>query len=84
MPKASKQVIRAAIAYKDLGLGEPILIGTEDIVRTNMAELGLDGRTDIEIRDTALHHSVTPMPNFYSANYSGRGGFTATAFGWSQ
>ena len=47
-----EQVIRAAIAYKDLGLGEPILIGTEDIVRTNMAELGLDGRTDIEIRDT--------------------------------
>ncbi|MEC8099172.1 MAG: phosphate acyltransferase, partial [Pseudomonadota bacterium] len=47
-----EQVIRAAIAYKDLGLGEPILIGTEDIVRSNMAELGLDGRTDIEIRDT--------------------------------
>ena len=47
-----EQVIRAAIAYKDLGLGEPILIGTEDIVRANMVELGLDARTDIEIRDT--------------------------------
>ena len=47
-----EQVIRAAIAYKDLGLGEPILIGTEDIVRANMAALGLEGREDIEIRDT--------------------------------
>ena len=47
-----EQVIRAAIAYKDLGLGEPILIGTEQIVRNNMAALGLDGRDDIEIRDT--------------------------------
>ena len=47
-----EQVIRAAIAYKDLGLGEPILIGTKDIVRANMAALGLEGREDIEIRDT--------------------------------
>ena len=47
-----EQVIRAAIAYKDLGLGEPVLVGTEQIVRANMKELGLETRDDIEIRDT--------------------------------
>ncbi len=47
-----EQVIRAAIAYKDLGLGEPVLIGTEHIVRERMDELGLEGRSDIEICDT--------------------------------
>ena len=47
-----EQVIRAAIAYKDLGLGEPVLIGTEHIVRERMAELGLEERSDIEICDT--------------------------------
>ncbi|MGB0342697.1 MAG: NADP-dependent malic enzyme [Parvibaculales bacterium] len=47
-----EQVIRAAIAYKDLGLGEPVLIGTEHIVRERMGELGLEERSDIEICDT--------------------------------
>ena len=47
-----EQVIRAAIAYKDLGLGEPILIGTEVIVHEKMRELGLAARGDIIIHDT--------------------------------
>ena len=46
-----EQVIRAAIAYKDLGLGEPVLIGTESVVRETFSALGLEARDDIEIRD---------------------------------
>jgi malate dehydrogenase (oxaloacetate-decarboxylating)(NADP+) len=53
-----EQVIRAAIAYKDLGLGEPVLVGTEQIVRANMKELGLETRDDIEIRDTRASDSI--------------------------
>ncbi|MDA9230344.1 NADP-dependent malic enzyme [Alphaproteobacteria bacterium] len=59
-----EQVIRAAIAYKDLGLGEPILIGTAEIVRANMAELGLEGRTDIEIRDTRTAPQIDEYATF--------------------
>ena len=59
-----EQVIRAAIAYKDLGLGEPILIGTEDIVRANMIELGLEERTDMEIRDTRTSPQIQEYSNF--------------------
>ncbi|MCH1542058.1 MAG: NADP-dependent malic enzyme, partial [Alphaproteobacteria bacterium] len=53
-----EQVIRAAIAYKDLGLGEPVLVGTENIVRENMKALGLDARDDIEIRDTRMSDRI--------------------------
>ena len=59
-----EQVIRAAVAYKDLGLGEPILIGTEDTVRRGMASLGLDGRDDIEIRDTRASDKIEPYTEF--------------------
>jgi len=47
-----EQVIRAAAAFKDMGLGEPILIGTEDVVRAQMRDLGLEGRDDLEVYDT--------------------------------
>ena len=59
-----EQVIRAAVAYKDLGLGEPILIGTEDTVRQGMASLGLNGRDDIEIRDTRSSDKIEPYTEF--------------------
>ena len=59
-----EQVIRAAIAYKDSGLGEPILVGTQEIVRANMAQLGLDGRDDIEIRDTRTSGKIEAYADF--------------------
>jgi malate dehydrogenase (oxaloacetate-decarboxylating)(NADP+) len=59
-----EQVIRAAIAYKDMGLGEPILIGTEKIVRENMAALGIQNRDDIEIRDTRASNKIDEYSQF--------------------
>jgi malate dehydrogenase (oxaloacetate-decarboxylating)(NADP+) len=59
-----EQVIRAAIAYKDSGLGEPILVGTQEIVRANMAQLGLEGRDDIEIRDTRTSGKIEAYADF--------------------
>ncbi len=59
-----EQVIRAAIAYKDMGLGEPVLVGTEEIVRATMANLGLDGRDDIEIRDTRNSGKIEEYTSF--------------------
>lgn len=60
-----EQVIRAAIAYKDLELGEPILIGTESIVREKMEGLGLHDRNDIVIHDTRRSERL----EFYTDNF---------------
>jgi malate dehydrogenase (oxaloacetate-decarboxylating)(NADP+) len=68
-----EQVIRAAIAYKDLGLGEPILIGTQQIVRDNMKALGLDDRSDIEIRDTRASDRIDDYSAFLYERLQRRG-----------
>lgn len=56
-----EQVVRAAVAYRDLGLGEPILIGTQHIVLEQFEKLGLPA--DITIHDTRN----SPLSEKYSA-----------------
>jgi malate dehydrogenase (oxaloacetate-decarboxylating)(NADP+) len=41
--------IRAALAYRNAGLGEPVLIGREPRIRETMKNLGLSPEEDIEI-----------------------------------
>ena len=53
-----EQVIRAAIAYKDAGLGEPVLIGRDEIVLGNMKSIGLGDRDDLEIANTSKSERV--------------------------
>jgi malate dehydrogenase (oxaloacetate-decarboxylating)(NADP+) len=53
-----EQVIRAAIAYKDAGLGEPILIGRDEIVLENMKSIGLGDRDDLKIANTSNSERV--------------------------
>ncbi|MEC7185638.1 MAG: phosphate acyltransferase, partial [Pseudomonadota bacterium] len=53
-----EQVIRAAIAYKDAGLGEPVLIGRDEIVLENMKSIGLGDRDDLEIANTSKSERV--------------------------
>jgi len=43
------KVVRAAIAFRDQGLGTPILLGREEIVRGQMKDVGLEDETGIEI-----------------------------------
>ena len=48
-------VIRAAHAFKQQGLGEPILCGREELINANMQKAGLDPRTEnIEIINARL------------------------------
>jgi malate dehydrogenase (oxaloacetate-decarboxylating)(NADP+) len=49
-----ERVIRAAIAFRAAGYGEPILIGREETVRETMAKLGLSASTDLEIHNARL------------------------------
>ena len=49
-----ERVIRAAIAFRTSGYGEPVLIGREDTVRETMARLGLSGTDSVEIHNARL------------------------------
>ncbi|CDO59827.1 NADP-dependent malic enzyme [Candidatus Phaeomarinobacter ectocarpi] len=43
------KVVRAAIAFRDQGLGTPILLGREEIIRGQMKDVGLEDAAGIEI-----------------------------------
>ena len=49
-----ERVIRAALTFRDMGLGTPILVGREDQVRETMRAIGLDAHTDLDIRNARL------------------------------
>jgi malate dehydrogenase (oxaloacetate-decarboxylating)(NADP+) len=49
-----ERVIRAAIAFRSAGYGEPILIGREETVRETMARLGLAASSDLEIHNARV------------------------------
>ena len=49
-----QQVIRAAAEYRKRGFGQPILIGREDLVRQQIAEMGLTDCDGIEIHNARL------------------------------
>ena len=61
------KVIRAALTYRDLGLGVPVLIGREDVIRDTLGELGLDPNEELEIHDS--HASDEPDPRYFNYLY---------------
>ncbi len=75
-----EQVIRAATAFKDLGLGEPILIGTEHIVREKMQGLGLQERDDLIIHDTRQSDKVEIYTDFLYQRLQRRGRLRGDCF----
>lgn len=61
-----ERVIRAAIAFRSAGYGEPVLIGREETVRETMARLGLASSTDLEIHNARLSvHNEEYTANLY-------------------
>ena len=61
-----ERVIRAAIAFRAAGYGEPILIGREETVRETMARLGLSASSDLEIHNARLSdHNEAYTDNLY-------------------
>ncbi|MEN8723716.1 MAG: NADP-dependent malic enzyme [Alphaproteobacteria bacterium] len=48
-----ERTIRAALAYRDLGLGEPILIGREEVIHETIEELGIEAAYSLEIANAA-------------------------------
>ncbi|MDA0340695.1 MAG: NADP-dependent malic enzyme [Proteobacteria bacterium] len=61
-----ERVIRAAIAFRAAGYGEPILIGREDAVRETMARLGISASAELEIHNARLSaHNQEYANNLY-------------------
>ncbi|WP_421730917.1 NADP-dependent malic enzyme [Brevundimonas sp.] len=67
-------VIRAAWGFKQAGLGTPILLGREDLIRKNAAEAGLDfDAMDIEIVNARIGHKNLEYTDFLYAKLQRRG-----------
>ncbi|MEO3434875.1 NADP-dependent malic enzyme [Inquilinus sp. CAU 1745] len=49
-----ERTIRAALAFRNVGLGTPILIGREERIRETMRAAGLVGADDLEIHNAKL------------------------------
>ena len=47
-------VIRAALQWRGLGLGTPVLIGRENVILETMSKMGLGGPESLEIHNAAL------------------------------
>ncbi|MBV9813236.1 MAG: NADP-dependent malic enzyme, partial [Acetobacteraceae bacterium] len=59
-----EKIVRAAVAFRNAGYGEPVLIGREDRVRATMAALGLGGSDGIEIHNARLSHNNRKYSDF--------------------
>ena len=66
-------VIRAANSYLQLGLGTPILIGTEEIVRQHLRDAGIRLRPEIEIIDTRRSRHTEEFVAYLYARLQRRG-----------
>ncbi len=49
-----ERAIRAALNFRNAGLGTPILIARDEVVKTKMSEMGLSGIDGIEIHNARL------------------------------
>ena len=68
-----QRVIRAALAFRDAGYGEPVLIGREESVRASLAELGIPADAAPEICNARLFHRNREFAEFLHRRLQRRG-----------
>ncbi|MGB0920024.1 MAG: NADP-dependent malic enzyme [Alphaproteobacteria bacterium] len=68
-----EQTIRAALAYRNMGLGEPILVGREHIITENMDKMGLPKDQVLEITNSRTSASVDRYSDFLYERLQRRG-----------
>jgi malate dehydrogenase (oxaloacetate-decarboxylating)(NADP+) len=56
--------IRAALSYRNIGYGTPVLIGREEPIREAIARLGLTGAEDLEIHNARLSKANKTYTDF--------------------
>ncbi len=57
-------VIRAAYAFQESGMGRAVLIGREELVRANMAELGVPEAASLEVINARVSENNTAYSDF--------------------
>lgn len=68
-----ERVIRAAISFRDSGLGHPILVGREDRVRETLAQIGLEPESGLDIRNAASTDKGAEYTEFLYARLQRKG-----------
>ena len=68
-----ERVIRAALAFRNAGYGEPILLGRAERVEETMASLGIEGTADLEIHNAALSTDKTTYSDYLFERLQRRG-----------
>ncbi|MDB3952724.1 NADP-dependent malic enzyme [Alphaproteobacteria bacterium] len=68
-----ERVIRAALAFRNAGYGEPVLVGRADRVEETMASLGIEGTADLEIHNAALSTDKTTYSDYLFERLQRRG-----------
>ena len=66
-------VIRAAIAFRNAGYGDPVLLGKAENVEQTMASLGIAGTSELEIHNAALSTDKTTYSEFLYNRLQRRG-----------
>ena len=68
-----ERVIRAAIAFRNAGYGEPVLLGRAEHVERTMGSLGIAGTADLEIHNAALSTDKTTYSDYLYNRLQRRG-----------
>jgi malate dehydrogenase (oxaloacetate-decarboxylating)(NADP+) len=68
-----QKIVRAAVAFRNAGYGQPILIGREDRVRATIAGLGLGDIDGIEIHNARLSSNNKKYVDFLYARLQRQG-----------
>ena len=66
-------VIRAALQWRALGLGTPVLIGRENVILETMSKMGLGGPESLEIHNAALSKDNKVYTDFLYARQQRNG-----------
>ncbi len=65
--------IRAALSYRSVGYGKPVLIGREEPIKEAITRLGLTGAEDLEIHNARLSKDNKAYTDFLYARLQRRG-----------
>jgi malate dehydrogenase (oxaloacetate-decarboxylating)(NADP+) len=68
-----EKIVRAALAFRSGGYGEPVLIGREDRVKRTLANLGLGDIPDVEIHNARLSSANSKYVEFLYARLQRQG-----------
>ncbi len=68
-----ERVIRAALAFRNAGFGVPVLVGREERVRATMAQIGLEGASELEIHNARLSTANKRYTDYLFARLQRRG-----------